>query len=158
MSTTGYYCSSDISRGEARKLSPDELAFCARLTQEFPILITDDDRDLLQIYEEIFTNTGFQVITTPYAEDALMICQLQPVSLIISDVLKQRGRVDGIELYQRVKKIPNLQHVPFLFVTAYSYSWLSNRVGEVDGYLGKPLFLEDLLCETGLLLLTQRSV
>lgn len=70
---------------------------------KIPILLVDDDRELLEVYEKIFRLKGFQVLSCDNSEAALTILQEHNVSVVISDIIMPR--MDGMELLHAIKRI-----------------------------------------------------
>ncbi len=89
----------------------------------------------------------FRVITAISGKDAINILSEMesPPDLIISDILMPD--VDGYQLFQAISKTPQLNLIPFIFLTAKS-SPEDIRFGKmlgVDDYVTKPFKEEDLL-------------
>ncbi len=110
------------------------------LTAAYPILISDDDRELVELYQRILERIALlHTMGTTDAMDALRLSVSVPVSLIISDIMKPM--MSGIELLRQIRANPRTRDVPFLFVTAcnsYNLRWEAKRLG-ADGYLVKPI-------------------
>ncbi|MDZ4662002.1 MAG: response regulator [Pseudomonadota bacterium] len=86
------------------------------------ILIIDDMHTMCAIIQKLLGELGFDKIELAVTgmSGFLMleqaVAQRQPFSLVITDW--QMPEMSGIELIERCKTIPALQHTPFLFVTA----------------------------------------
>jgi two-component SAPR family response regulator len=101
---------------------------------------------LLKITERTLQRGGYAVLTFDDARDALaeMVEGLRP-DVIVSDI--HMPVVDGYEFYRRVRDLPELRAVPFLFLTALE-DRASMRKGMAlgaDDYLTKPFRAEELL-------------
>ena len=108
------------------------------------ILIEDEDqqREVLHI---VFESHGYSVRSTITAEDALSHLDTFVPDLIVSDV-KLPG-MDGFTFCEQVRSRPELQNLPFVFITGYNDPKAIARVknfGSV-GYVTKPYDLDNLL-------------
>jgi two-component SAPR family response regulator len=110
------------------------------------VLAVDDEPALLKITERTLQRGGYAVLTFDDPRDAIaeMVEGLRP-DVIVSDI--HMPAVDGYEFYRRVREIPELRGVPFLFLTALE-DRASMRKGMAlgaDDYLTKPFRAEELL-------------
>jgi len=109
------------------------------------ILVVDDYPEILENLELILVAEGYQVLTASDGVEALAVLQSQPVDLIVADIAMPR--MNGYQLYQRVRENPQWVAVPFLFLTARALD-SDIRYGKelgVDDYLTKPIQPEDLI-------------
>jgi DNA-binding response OmpR family regulator len=109
------------------------------------ILVIDDEPVLRNNVKQILEEAGYKVLTAGDGMEALDVLQAQPVDLILADVAMPR--MNGYELYERVRKNPHWVKLPFIFLTARTMD-SDIRYGKqlgVDDYLVKPFQLEDLL-------------
>jgi DNA-binding response OmpR family regulator len=109
------------------------------------ILVADDQPDLRAMISMTLECAGFEVLRAGDGLEALAILQAQPVDLILADIAMPR--VNGYQLYQRVRETPCWLAIPFIFLTARSLD-SDIRYGKelgVDDYLTKPIEPEDLL-------------
>ena len=109
------------------------------------ILVVDDQAGILDSLELLLEAEGFQVLTASDGVEALALLQSQPVDLILADIAMPR--MNGYQLYERVRENPYWVTVPFLFLTARALD-SDVRYGKelgVDDYLTKPIQPEDLL-------------
>jgi CheY-like chemotaxis protein len=111
------------------------------------ILLVDDQPDLLDNLSLTLGMAGYQAVTASDGFEALAVLQRQPVDLILSDITMPR--LDGYQLYHRVRQNPEWAQIPFLFLTGCGF--LSDgeiRYGKalgVDEYLSKPIRSRELL-------------
>jgi two-component system response regulator FlrC len=112
---------------------------------KLPVLIVEDDRDLLEALCATLRLAGHTVLAAPDAETALNLVQEQPVGLVLSDV--QMRPMDGFVLLQKIKALnPAL---PVLLMTAYGEigkAVAAMRAGACD-YLLKPFEPASLLAQ-----------
>jgi CheY-like chemotaxis protein len=111
------------------------------------ILIVEDNVDLLYAIKLNLESNDFDVITAKNGKNALNILSNldQVPEVIISDIMMPE--MDGYEFFTKVSKIPKLNQIPFIFLTAKS-SPENIRFGKmlgVDDYLTKPFNEKDLL-------------
>jgi CheY-like chemotaxis protein len=111
------------------------------------ILLVDDQPDLLDNLSLTLGMAGYQTVTASDGFEALAVLQRQPVDLILSDITMPR--LDGYQLYHRVRQNPEWAKIPFLFLTGCGF--LSDgeiRYGKalgIDEYLSKPIRSKELL-------------
>jgi two-component system OmpR family response regulator len=109
------------------------------------ILVVDDQPDLLENLGLALEAAGYQVLTAGDGVEALGLLQSQTVHLILADIAMPR--LNGYQLYERVRQNPNWVTIPFLFLTARTLD-SDIRYGKelgADDYLPKPIQPEDLL-------------
>lgn len=109
------------------------------------ILVVDDQPEILENLALLLETEGYQVLTAGDGLEALAILQTQPVDLIVADIAMPR--MNGYQLYQRVRENPQWLALPFLFLTARALD-SDVRYGKelgVDDYLTKPIQPEDLI-------------
>jgi DNA-binding response OmpR family regulator len=109
------------------------------------ILVADDQLQLQAMISLTLESAGFQVLRSGDGLEAIKILQAQPVDLILADIAMPR--MNGYQLYQRVRENPSWLAIPFIFLTARSLD-SDIRYGKelgVDDYLTKPIEPEDLL-------------
>jgi two-component system sensor histidine kinase/response regulator len=109
------------------------------------ILLVDDDETFLGIAQPILESNNFQVKVHNSVESAETALNSFTPDLIISDV-EMPGR-NGFDFFQSVHNIPNLQNVPFIFLTANSDvdSVATGKELGSDDYLTKPVNYKLLL-------------
>ncbi len=109
------------------------------------ILVVDDQPEILENLALILEMEGYQVWTARDGAEALAILESRPVDLILADIAMPR--MNGYQLYERVRGDPRSVAVPFMFLTARAMD-SDIRFGKelgVDDYLVKPIQPEDLL-------------
>ncbi len=109
------------------------------------ILVVDDQPEILENLALILEMEGYEVWTARDGAEALAILESRPVDLILADIAMPR--MNGYQLYERVREDPRSVAVPFMFLTARAMD-SDIRFGKelgVDDYLVKPIQPEDLL-------------
>ena len=88
------------------------------------ILLVDDEKDIVDLLEEVLNKEGFQSIQRAYAGlDAVSLCRDFQPDVIVLDVMLPD--IDGLEV---CKQIRSFSHCPILF--------LSSKNDEMDKILG----------------------
>lgn len=114
-------------------------------TRALSILIVDDQPEILENLEMVLEASGYRVLTASDGMEALDTLQAQPVDLILADIAMPR--LNGYQLYERVRKNPEWVTIQFVFLTARTLD-SDIRYGKelgVDDYLTKPIQPEDLV-------------
>ncbi|MES2592492.1 MAG: response regulator [Bacteroidota bacterium] len=108
------------------------------------ILIVDDEPDILEFLSYNFRKKGFIVITANNGLEGIKQAQIEYPQIIISDVLMPE--MDGIEMCKTIRKIPRLNAIPFLFLTAVNddYKVLYAFLSGADQFISKPIKFENL--------------
>jgi DNA-binding response OmpR family regulator len=109
------------------------------------ILIVDDQPELLDSLRLALEAVGYHVLTATDGIEALEILRAQAVDMILADIAMPR--LNGYQLYERVRQNPDWVLIPFIFLTARTLD-SDIRYGKelgVDDYLVKPIQPEDLL-------------
>ncbi len=108
-----------------------------------PILVVEDDQDLLEAVCTTIQLSGYEAIPAANGQDALNVIQMQPIGMVVSDV--QMKPMDGLTLLKKIKSLhPDL---PVLLMTAYreiDKAITAMRSGACD-YLLKPFEPDNLL-------------
>jgi DNA-binding response OmpR family regulator len=109
------------------------------------ILAVDDQSSLLENIGLTLEASGYRVLTAVDGSEALAVLESEPVSLILADIAMPR--MNGYQLYDRVRGDPRWVAIPFIFLSARAMD-SDIRYGKqlgVDDYLTKPIEPEDLL-------------
>jgi len=113
-----------------------------------PILHTDDDSGNLVMVKMMLERLGYTVISAVSSNDALHICQTQPISLVISDVLKPK--ISGLDLLQLLRADSATAGITFTFLTTRCDA-ITMRDGlslGADDYLCQPVPMKELAEKT----------
>ena len=110
-----------------------------RDSQKHPILIVEDNPDLLSLLHEILSESH-EVATAANGEEAYEILLEKPdhFHLVISDIMMPVAA--GYALLNKVRSHPRLGFLPFLFLSALSaheHHLKAFRLG-VDAFISKP--------------------
>lgn len=110
------------------------------------ILVVDDQPAMLTVIQTTLRQAGYDVVAFDDPRDAIeeLRAGLVP-DVIVSDVTMPG--MDGFDVIQAARSIPELAQVPFLFLSAHDgreYVRKGMSLG-ADDFLGKPLDKDDLL-------------
>lgn len=101
------------------------------------LLLVDDDRLILATLASGLRDAGYQISTAESVDDAeaLLTSGLRPDMALVD--MRMPGR-SGLELAERLR---DLDHIPFLMLSAYSDAQTVERAASLGalGYLVKPL-------------------
>ena len=101
-----------------------------------PVLIIDDEVDLLRTYERIVRRLGYEVITAEMGQTGLEIARSREVALVVVDL--RLPDMDGIDIVRAIRAGPNAP--PVIVVTGLASA--ANRQAALEagavGYLSKP--------------------
>ena len=124
----------------SHKITYDALA--AR-TADHPILLCDDTLSVLDLYTYVLRRTGFTTIATTNQYDALDLCRREPVSLVISDIMKPG--MSGLEMLEWLRADPLTHDIPLIFLSARSDAASQQQAWELgaDDYLIKPVLFDE---------------
>ncbi len=114
-------------------------------TARYPLLVTDDDPMSRTLYRALFQHDGLTHVDTRDSREALRICQMQPISLVISDIMKPH--MDGLEMLERLRTTPATQLIPLLFITGSSSLRDMAIQASANGFLTKPCHPNEILHE-----------
>lgn len=115
------------------------------MREQATILIVDDDPVINDSVRDILCLAGYRTLTATNGAHALEILDVQTPDLIVADIMMPR--MNGYQLYQRVRRNPDWIWIPFIFLTAKGEGEDVRYAKEmgVDDYLTKPIEPEDLL-------------
>ncbi|MFX1297197.1 MAG: PleD family two-component system response regulator [Promethearchaeota archaeon] len=111
------------------------------------ILIVDDNNDILLNLQVTLEFNDYKVISAENGKQAIKVLRKlnQLPALIISDIMMPE--MNGYELFSAVSENPIWNHIPFLFLSAYSpekKEIVINEINEADIII-KPFKDEELL-------------
>lgn len=106
------------------------------------ILVVDDEEQIRELYEQVFTKAGYEVKTADSAEAALEILQAEPYGVMFLD-LNLPG-MNGIELCRRIRR--DYPMAVAYAVTGYAslFELSDCREAGFEDYFTKPAKLSDL--------------
>jgi len=102
------------------------------------ILIVDDEEDVRNLAKVLLESEGYIVNTASNGEEAEKLLKKNIFDLFIIDVVMPK--IDGLELYHRIRRNENLHDTPVILFSALGTgiaSMLSNEE-RADDYIEKP--------------------
>ena len=106
-----------------------------------PILIVDDDRDILAAERQVLAEHGFTVREAHDGAEALIAIDEDPPAMIILDV--QMPGIDGPTFARELRT--RLRHIPLVIVTGVADPRREADRCNAEAYLAKPFHADDLL-------------
>jgi two-component system chemotaxis response regulator CheY len=109
------------------------------------ILTADDSSSMRQMIAFTLQNAGYEVIEAVDGNDALERLSSTPVQMLITDL--NMPNMDGIELIQRVRALPQYKYVPIIMVTTESVDSRKQqgKAAGATGWIVKPFRAEQLV-------------
>ena len=104
------------------------------------VLIVDDDPQIPRLVEQMLGGRRVSVLISPSAAEALRLCEVNPVDLLISDIVMPE--MDGNKLAERVLRLHPKTSV--LLISGLQRSSSLTRFPQVR-FLRKPFFPSDLV-------------
>lgn len=113
------------------------------------VLIVDDDSNVLRLMSYIVQQAGYEVLTAENGAAALMAVAGEHPTLLILDLMMPR--FDGFEICEQVRGNPNTADIKILAVTGFAEPATMRRIVALgaDGYVEKPLNVEEFLAKVG---------
>lgn len=109
------------------------------------ILVVDDTPDSLRLLVGILSDRGYRVRAAPNGKLALFAAQAMPPDLILLDI--NMPELDGYEVCRQFKADERTNHIPVIFLSAWSDVFDKVKafaVGGVD-YITKPFQIEEAI-------------
>jgi CheY-like chemotaxis protein len=114
------------------------------------ILVVDDEPDVVKYFKTLFEDNGYRTITATDGVEAMQKIRAEHPDLVTLDITMPNK--PGVKTYRDIKESDELKHIPVLIVTGVQHEFkkfISSRakVPAPEGYLEKPVVLEDVLAE-----------
>jgi putative two-component system response regulator len=109
------------------------------------LLVVEDDPAMLVALRDILEGAGYAVRTAANGRAAMAILIEENPALILSDI--SMPVMDGIELFESVRRLPAGATIPFIFLTARGTRediFAGKSLG-ADDYITKPITSQELL-------------
>lgn len=109
------------------------------------ILVVEDQKNVREDIVEILESADYKVLAAECGGHALDISKSNLLDLVISDIMMPG--MDGYQLLENFQSNPNLQNIPFIFLSAKSSEndLRSGMIKGADDYITKPFRAKDLL-------------
>lgn len=134
----------------ARRL--DRLASAAATEERPPIVVADDEPNILEFLSKALSKYGYEVRKARRGEEALDVIREQRPALVVLDILMPG--IDGVDICKMMRADVEMVDIPVIFVSALDTARLhqiADEAGATD-YLAKPVSLADLLNLVGMYL------
>jgi two-component system alkaline phosphatase synthesis response regulator PhoP len=108
------------------------------------ILIVDDENDIVELLSYNLKKEGYNVLCAANGKEALQKAESKPDLLLLDVMMPQ---LDGFEVLKQLRKNPDTENIPVIFLTAKS-SEFDEVVGlelGADDYIIKPISIPKLL-------------
>ena len=111
------------------------------------IFLIDDEQILLDVLKDSLMMAGYTVLTASTPEEALQELRNIIPDLIICDIRFENSDLDGLFIYEQVRKMYELVTVPFIFLSGVRDDQIFKAGLEmgVDDYIMKPFNSDTLL-------------
>lgn len=120
------------SEGEPVSARPRE----QRGVRDQPVLVVDDESDLVMTYERLLRRQGYRTISAGSRQAGLAALQAQPVRLVIADLLLPDG--DGLDVVRAARALPSPPPVLVATVLASRESRRNALAAGAAAFLAKP--------------------
>ncbi|MHB8886194.1 MAG: response regulator [Methylovirgula sp.] len=109
------------------------------------VLVVDDSPDTLNFLTTALREAGIMVLVALDGDSALTIVERVTPDIILLDAVMPGP--DGFETCRRLKQIPNVAHIPVIFMTGLSNTEHVVKGFEAGGvdYVTKPLIIDELM-------------
>jgi len=110
------------------------------------ILVIDDDEDILEIFNLIFTDEGYNVVSSNTSETVRHIHEIAP-DLVILDIRIIGSPKNGGEICTEIKEDIKHAHIPILLISGEADIKSIAADCGADGFISKPFDIPDLLIQ-----------
>jgi len=116
------------------------------------ILAADDDASALSALKQTLVQRGYEVVTVPSGEDAVMQAAEQEFDLFILDI--NMPGLSGLEVCEKLRTAEKTRNTPVIFLTARGTiaDMVKGKQAGSDLYLVKPVLANKLLTMVGMFL------
>ena len=116
------------------------------------ILLVEDDANLVELIRYNLDKEGFDVVSTPDGEEALVLAEEERPDIVVLDWMI--ANLSGIEVCRRLRRAPETSGLPIIMLTARAEE--SDRVRGLetgaDDYVTKPFSPRELVARVRALL------
>lgn len=116
------------------------------------VLVADDEVHIVQVVAMKLRNNGFDVITADNGAEAYKLCCEEKPDIIIADY--QMPQMTGIELIEKIRSTPELEHIPVIILTARGFAIEDEQKERLNvaECLSKPFSPKELLSHVEIVL------
>lgn len=128
----------------ARTLTPPYGRDPPMTPQAATLLLVEDDRDIRDGLQELLQMEGYDVVAASNGQEALNLLKKMPApACVLLDLWMPV--MDGLQFCQLRRQDPQLRALPVIILSADRNVREQAEQASADGYLKKPVDLEDLL-------------
>lgn len=111
------------------------------------ILIVDDNEINLKLFEAILKKVGYDYVIAKNGIEAVEVAVKEKPSLVLMDI--QMPTMDGEKAFHFIREKEETADIPIVAITSYALNEDRKRLiaAGFDGYLSKPISVEDFLNE-----------
>jgi DNA-binding response OmpR family regulator len=107
------------------------------------VLVVDDEASVRDLFDDVFTEAGYEVIAAEGGKDALAILKIHDIDVIFLD-LKLFG-MNGIDLCRQIRKTKPVSMIYAMTGWSALFEIGECREAGFDDYFEKPLDMDMLL-------------
>ena len=107
------------------------------------LLLVDDERDVRESFELLFSAEGFDVETASDGCDALNKVRKHRPDVVLTDLVMPR--MDGLQLCRRLRADNTTLDIPIVVLSAYTASHTPEIEECADAFVQKPADFDQLL-------------
>lgn len=128
----------EVTEQRVVERDPDELR------RNHTVLVVEDTPDVIRMIR-LSLHHDFRVMAATNGAQGLELAKKHHPSIVVTDLMMPV--MDGIELAERLRKDPQLSHIPIVMLTARNEveSRITGLQAGVDAYLGKPFSTKELV-------------
>lgn len=121
------------------------------------ILLVDDEKDVLALFDEYLTASGFNIISFDNPVNALEYFyeNINNCSVVITDY--RMPEMSGLEFLKKIREKDTALKIKTIIVSAYTKTDIPYEISyimKIDKILEKPVFLDELKTEIQKLIVT----
>lgn len=121
------------------------MSYKINIQQSARVLVIDDEAEITEIVETFLTEAGYTVSVENSPGDAVAKAREFKPDVILLDIMMPG--IDGYDVCKQIKELPELAHVPIVFLTGKDRDDDMGRSFRVGGdmFIKKPFSCERLL-------------
>jgi DNA-binding response OmpR family regulator len=108
------------------------------------ILVIDDDEDILEIFNLVFQENGYEIVLSNTGEAAEHIKLIQP-DMVLLDVRIVGSAKDGPEICREIKSQLETRYLPVMLVSGEADLAVIAEECGADAFIAKPFDIFELL-------------
>ena len=96
------------------------------------ILLIEDDSQLVKLYQDVFVDAGFKVLTATTGKKGLEYARSENPDLILLDIMLPNG-MNGFDVLEQLEKDGKLKRIPvFVLTNLDSEEKVAKEIGAAD--------------------------